>query len=271
MDPRRVHVPPVTTLLIDADGVAFQAAAAVQRGIRWDDDIYTLHADLGEAKDVFRGTIERICECADDTDARVILAYSCPTRHYFRHDLLPTYKANRKDAPPLVLRDLKEWSKGEWESRTKPGLEADDVLGILATHRRLIPGEKVIVSADKDLQQIPGLHMNARAPHEGVFRVTPEWAERFMWTQVLTGDPTDNYSGCPGIGPKKAAAILDYPRLKGVTYEDHVYAVYEKALTGDPRDVGAELAVQVNVARILTADTYNFKTKEPILWTPPAQ
>jgi DNA polymerase-1 len=252
----------VTTLLIDADGVAFQAAAAVQRGIRWSDDIYTTHADLNEAKDVYGRAIATIADAAGVPDANVILAYSCPTRHYFRHDLLPTYKGNRKDAPPLVLRDLKEWSKGEWDSRTKPGLEADDVLGILATHGRLIPGEKIIVSADKDLQQIPGLHMNARAPHEGVFRVQHEYAERFLWQQVLEGDSTDNYSGCPGIGAVKAAKLLECPRSLWTT---RVQEAYEKA-----GRTAEDMDVQINVARILTADTYNFKQGTPILWSTPS-
>lgn len=254
-----------TTLLVDADGVAFTAAAAVQRGIRWDDDLYTSHADMGEAKDVFSNAIDQF-KSAAGVDGPIILVYSCPTRHYFRHDLLPTYKGNRKDAPPLVLRDLKEWSKGEWDSRTKPGLEADDVLGILATHRRLVTGEKIIISADKDLQQIPGLHMNARAPHEGVFRVQPAWAERFMWEQVLTGDSTDNYPGCPGIGAVKAAKLLECPRSLWTT---RVTEAYEKAFRGGPQDPHVEMATMVNVARILTTSTYDFKRKEPILWQYP--
>lgn len=198
---------------------------------------------------------------ATDESAHIVLAYSCPSRRYFRHDILPTYKGNRKDAPPLVLRDLKEWSKGEWDSRTKEGLEADDVLGIFATHPKLIKGDKIIVSHDKDMQQIPGLHLSAAYPDEGIFRVRPEFAERFLWEQVLVGDATDNYPGCPGIGPKKADALLKCPRS---LWSTRVQEAFEKAgLT--PED----MAVQINVARILTADTYNFKKKVPILWQPP--
>lgn len=248
---------------MDADGVAFRAASAVQRGIRWDDNVYTLEADGDAAADVFRDAIERYTAAAD-ADA-VILAYSCPTRHYFRHDLLPSYKANRKSMPPLCLHDLKEWSKGQWDSRTKPGLEADDVLGILATHPRLVPGRKVIVSHDKDLQQIPGEHLNAATPGDGVFRVHAAYAHRFFWTQVLTGDTTDNYAGCPGIGAKRAEAILDGAR-KGDQwhYAEAILKAFEKAgLTAE------DMAVQYNVARILHHHHYDFKRKEPILWTAP--
>src|SRR5262245_7235946 len=121
----------MTTLLIDADGVAFKAAAAVQKSIRWDDDILTSHADLNEAKDVFQTQIEKL---QDATHADAVLCFSCPSRRYFRHDLWPTYKGHRKDAPPLALRDLKAWASDTWKTYTKPGLEADDVIGILATN-----------------------------------------------------------------------------------------------------------------------------------------
>ncbi len=249
----------MTTLLIDADGVAFQAASAVQRGILWDDDTYTLHADRGEAQDKFLDLIDSIQE-AVSPDAEIILCYSCPSRRYFRHDLLPTYKGNRKDMPPLALRDLKAWSSIEFNARTKPGLEADDVLGILATHPKLIPGEKIVVSVDKDLDQIPGLHLNPRALDEGVYRVNPDYAERLLWTQVLTGDQTDNYSGLPSCGPKSAEKILDVPAAE---YEAAVTAAYlKKGLTVE------DMAVQVNVARILHHTHYNFRKKEPVLWQP---
>jgi DNA polymerase-1 len=214
---------------------------------------------MEEAKDVFCTLISTYLRATDES-ARIILAYSCPSRRYFRHDLLPTYKGNRKDAPPLVLRDLKEWSKGEWDSRTKEGLEADDVLGIFATHPKLIKGDKIIVSHDKDMQQIPGLHLSAAYPDEGVHRVGKVYAHRFLWEQVLTGDSTDNYTGCPGIGPVKAAKIL----AGESDYEAAVIEAFEKAGLSPE-----EMAVQVNVARILTADTYNFRKGTPILWQAP--
>lgn len=253
----------MTTLLIDADGLAFQAAAAVQKNIHWEDDVITSHADLDEAKEAFE-TILQGCQDAVDTSAAIVLCFSCPTRNYFRHDLLPTYKANRKGGVPMALPALRAWCEETYRSYTRPRLEADDVIGILATHKKLIPGEKIIVSVDKDLGQIPGLHLNPRAPHEGVYRVSEKFAERLLWTQVLTGDQTDNYTGCPGIGPKKAEAILNKTdRLEAVR------DAYIKAYRGSPISSDLELEIQVNVARILTAATYDFKRKEPILWQYP--
>jgi DNA polymerase-1 len=255
----------MTTLLIDADGIAYQCAAAFQTSIDWGDGVVTNEASLQDAQNAFTAAIEGFREQVD-TDADVLLCWSCPTRRYFRHRLLPTYKGNRKGTKPIVLGDLRAWAEEGYPSKHKPDLEADDVIGILATHPKLVK-DPIIVSGDKDLQQIPGLHINVREP--GVFRVQPEFAEKWLWTQVLTGDSTDNYNGIPGVGPVKAEKILklafDFDdEAHDDTSPNYPLAVlhaYEKAgLTAD------DMAVQVNVARILQTPHYNFKRKEPILW-----
>jgi DNA polymerase-1 len=252
----------MTTLLIDADGLAFRAAAAVQTTIQWDDEIITSHADLDQAKDAFHHQLDRIIDAAETDLGGVILCWSCKTRRYFRHDLWPDYKGNRKGTAPLALKPLREWANETFRSYEKPGLEADDVLGILATHPKLVPGEKVIVSHDKDLGQIPGLHLNPMAPHEGVYRISPEFGHRLLAYQALVGDATDNYPGLPGCGPVKAEKLLQNKK-PSESYAVLLLAAYEKA-----KLTAADLAIQLNVARILQTHHYDFKEKRPILWQP---
>lgn len=250
----------MTTLLVDADGVAFASAAGAQQTIRWDEDTITVDVNLDEAREAFVSTIDKYASRVRAHN--VILCYSCPTRRYFRHDILPTYKGNRKSTPPVALRELREWTEKKYDNKHKPGLEADDVIGILATHPDLLPGAVVIVSADKDLLQIPGDHMNARDP-DTLIEVSPEEAERFLWKQVLMGDAVDNYTGIPGIGPVKADRILDGANGD---YLAAVYGAYCKYFDDDPLAASRDLERQFNVARILTSDCYDFKRKEPILW-----
>lgn len=248
----------MTTLIVDADGIAFEAAAAVQKTFQWDDGVFSTVADLNEAMGIVEDKVAVLIERF--TAKRVFLCWSCPTRRYFRHDLLPTYKSGRHGAPLMVLKDLKTWAQGRFPSKLKPGLEADDVVGILATHPKLIPGEKIVVSPDKDLRQIPGTHFNPDKPDDGLFEITACDAEKQLWMQTLTGDSTDNFSGIPGIGPKRAEAILA-KRRQDEPYEAVVLEAYLKAgLTA------ADMEVQHNVARILQAHHYDFKKKEPILW-----
>jgi 5'-3' exonuclease len=91
---------------------------------------------------------------------RPILCFSDPSRRSFRHDLTESYKQARKGSrKPLAyaaVRDRLVAAHGGETYKTiiKPRLEADDVMGIVSTRA---PGKFIIVSGDKDMQQIPGL------------------------------------------------------------------------------------------------------------------
>lgn len=64
----------------------------------------------------------------------------------------------------------------------------------------------IIASTDKDLDLIPGWHYNFV---KGVkYFVDDEEAIYNFYYQCLVGDTADGVKGVPGIGPKKAAAIL---------------------------------------------------------------
>ena len=64
----------------------------------------------------------------------------------------------------------------------------------------------VCCSIDKDLLQLPGRHYNFVAKEETV--VTPKEAVINFYGQVLSGDPTDNVLGLPGVGPVRARRAL---------------------------------------------------------------
>lgn len=245
------------TLLIDADIFVYRAAFACQRDYDWEGDGNKAHiVDLEEAKLAFEDLVDGALMDADWPDYIICLSDSSPS---YRRDFWPTYKAQR-GTRPVLYGELRQWiiENPKWRTYLRPRLEADDILGILATHPRLIPGEKIIYSGDKDLRQIPGLHLDVK--DGDLITVTPEQGEHFFLTQVLTGDQVDNYPGCPGIGPVKAARILDtdapWPAIVA-TYE-------AKGLTAD------DALIQARCARILRATEYDFKIKEPILWSPPA-
>lgn len=176
----------------------------------------------------------------------------------FRHEVLPTYKHNRKGEKPQLFFDLLTYLEETYpdQVKRKPNLEADDVIGILATMK---PKQYVIATLDKDLDQIPGLHYNWRK--EVMYSVTRKEADRQFYLQVLTGDPTDGYKGCPGIGIVKAERILD--EVEGGDPWPAIVEAYEsKGLTED------DALQQARVARILRVSDYDFKRKTPILWKP---
>ncbi|MFN4278315.1 MAG: hypothetical protein ACK4FJ_18635 [Ferrovibrio sp.] len=264
------------TLLIDGDVLAYQKAASVEKAINWnadeddagENDVWTVSADLDRA----RYEVDRwIAHWTDELEADQI-AIALTDDANFRKELLPSYKSNRKNSrKPVILRQVREYLVTQYGARIKPGLEGDDVLGILATNPKLYPGEKIIVSIDKDMKTIPGLLVNT-GNDEGIVRVSEAQADYWHLFQTLTGDQTDGYSGCPGVGPKKAAELLDVGGMSLYANREHqlralweaIVAAYEKrGLTEH------EALVQARVARILRHSDFDYKAKRPILWTPP--
>jgi DNA polymerase I len=223
----------------------------------WGDDFWTLHADAKVAKqklDAF------LADLKDKLEAdRFIIALSDQTRNYFRKQILPTYKSNRdKVRKPVILSELRTYCETTYECFERPTLEGDDVLGILATSAKIVKGEKVIVTIDKDLKTIPGLHYNTNKPELGIYAITEQEADYWHLFQTLTGDPSDGYSGCPGIGPKKAEELLSQSSTWGV-----VEQTFEKAGLGK-----TEAKVQSQMARILRVKEYDFTKKRYIPWSP---
>lgn len=246
-----------TVALLDGDIFAYEAAAAAETATDWGEGLWTLHAHEEPAKAALADRIRFLMEAIEADD--LIIALS--DKHNFRKDILPTYKSNRTGVRrPMLLPALRDYLRENYEVFERPGLEGDDVLGILSTWDEVV-GTKVIVTKDKDFKTIPGNVYFAHREDEGVMWITEEEADYFHMVQTLTGDTTDGYKGCPGCGPVKAEKILSADPEK--TLWEKVVAAYEKAgLCAD------EALVQARCARILRACDYNFDKKEPILWTP---
>lgn len=139
------------------------------------------------------------------------------------------YKANRaKGIKPLYIDELKQYLIDRYEAVLVDGCEADDALAMSHTFCNETVGKKeyitCIASMDKDLQQIPGIHLNIKTMT--VTEVSQDEALRNLWRQVLTGDTSDNISGIEGCGSKCAdnllngAKVEDYPKLVFNAYKE---------------------------------------------------
>ena len=235
-------------LVIDADTLLYQALTFATDEVTFDDIEWTLHCDHGKAQESFDYHLDKLRKLTKHDS--YILCFTSDTN--FRKEVLPTYKATRAGTrKPLGYRRFREKIREQHKSIIKEGLEADDCVGILGTKLE----DAIMWSDDKDLKQIPGKHISS----EGFdFYVTPEEGHAFFLLQTLTGDQVDNYSGCPGIGPKKAESILG----KSCTWEA-VVETYEKAGLTE-----ADALVQARCARILRNGEYDSATAKPTLWNP---
>ncbi len=248
------------TLLIDSDVLVYKAASSAQTNLDWGDETST-HLDEAHA---LRAITAQIIELQDTLHGdHIIMAFGDPNGKNWRKDILPTYKANRDpDAKPKLIGFLREFITKTWKTYSRPTLEGDDVLGILSTAPDLVRGERIIVSVDKDFQSIPGLLYNPGKPALGIRRISLDQADYFHAYQTLIGDSTDGYKGCPGIGPKKATAILG-PIPKDEYWSAIVRTYEAKGLTE------VDAIVQARVARICRNEDYDRPNKKVILWEPP--
>lgn len=250
----------MTTLLIDADTLAYRAALGCEKVVEdFDGNVVQKYADLDQAIATFDAEVEAICAHLGSTDVRLALTGTTN----FRKTILPTYKSKRV-VKPMALNGLRRFLFENRKAQQRPDLEADDIVGIWATHPKLIPGPKIVVSVDKDLRSVPCTLWACDYTKQPEV-ITLEAADYAHLTQTLTGDQTDGYPGCPGVGPKGALKVFDEAAQEGTPPWQAVVDIFEKkGLTAK------DALLQARVARILRHTDFNFKTKEPILWTPPA-
>ena len=249
----------MTTLLIDGDTFVYRFATAATEYVDWGNGLWVSFANEHKATYFMEQAIEELQSSLQATEIEVAL--SSPT--CFRKDIDPTYKENRKKREPLLLyKALRCAMEKKFPTHMLARLEADDVLGILAT----TPTEKdvVIVSVDKDLSQIAGKHFNPGKPEEGIQEVSVWEGEMFFYRQVLSGDASDHYAGCPRVGPLGAKKILEGAQTHQECWERIVKA-YAKAGIHDT----SKIIRQARLARILRYGEYA-ALEGPKLWTPPS-
>lgn len=246
-------------LLIDGDIVAYQISAACEVATKWDDDTWTLHASESESIERLVNLIENYKEIL--LCDNVVVALS--DKDNFRKEVSPLYKFNRKNTrKPLTYKPLKDYMIEKYETVILKNLEADDVLGILATTDDGF--EKVILTNDKDLRTIPStVYFMKNDPMGLAEEIDKDTADLNFLIQTLTGDRVDGYSGCPKIGDKTAERLLMPHKGNFKKMWEVVVAEFKK------QHFSLEQIIdQARLARILRNGEYNYKTKKPILWRP---
>ena len=238
-------------LLIDADFIVYKCCAAAETELDWGDDVILVTSRFSDAMKATEREIRKLKNFFMWDIPEVILFFSDFTN--FRKEILPEYKGHRNRKKPCGYKRVINALKGTHEVIIMPTLEADDAMGIYATKN---PGN-TICSPDKDMRQIPGNLYDM----ENFSTIEPDAGAKWHLTQSCSGDQTDGYAGCPGIGVKRATTLFEN---KGYSWKTVVETFEEKGLTEDDALINARLA------RILTANDYDFKHKKPIPWTPRA-
>lgn len=134
--------------------------------------------------DAVNKRVESIVEACKADTYNVLLT----GKNNFRKEIatIKPYKGNRKDAPkPTLYEDIRQHLLKHQHGELITGEEADDQLGI-----RAVQHGHIIATLDKDLDTVPGVHYNWTK--DITYTVSEEEAMYAFYTQMLTGDSTDN-------------------------------------------------------------------------------
>jgi len=236
-------------LFVDADYICYKCCAGAESDLDFGDDVIVVVSKFSEAYAAVTRELNKIKNKFMWDVPEVVLFFSDSTN--FRKEIMPAYKGHRNRKKPCGYKRVINALKDEYEVVILPTLEADDSMGIYATK---YPGN-IIVSPDKDMRQIAGTLYTM----DETVNVEEAEGQRWHLIQTLAGDQTDGYAGVPGIGIKRAVALFEE---KGYTWKTVVNAFAEK-------DLGEDIALQnARLAKILTNDDYDWRAKQPILFTP---
>ena len=210
--------------LLDGNSLTYRAFFAIPR------DMVT--ASGQETNAVFGFTQMLISLLRDHEPDGVAVAFDRPGGT-FRHERLPSYKANREkqedslyqqldlvrelvDAMGLLVADA-------------DGFEADDVIATLATVARDAGRDVTVVTGDRDSYQLVedphvqvlynkrGVSDYALYDEAGILERTGVRPTDYVAYAALRGDSSDNLPGVPGVGEKTAAKLINtYGGLDGI-------------------------------------------------------
>ena len=205
---------PDTILIVDGHGLTHRAFHAVP----------TLNAPDGAPTNARLGFMNMLQLAEEKVSPRCVAVAFDAHGPTFRHELLPQYKANRKPSPDDLRAQfppLQELLRLMGCSvLIEPGVEADDVIGSLALRAAAAGYRAVILSSDKDLQQVRGEGVEMLRPvkagvsaaelfdaaaFEAKWGFPPSSVPDYL---ALLGDSSDNVPGVPGVGEKGATQLI---------------------------------------------------------------
>jgi 5'-3' exonuclease len=212
---------PAPLLAVDGPSLIYRAFFALPDSIT---------DDQGRPVNGLLGMTNLILQVVEQHEPRaVVLCWGAEAATY-RVELWPEYHADRPPVPP-ALADQFAWAGAffgalRWHSLAHDTLEADDLLGSLATVETEAGGETLLFTGDRDMFQCVNESVRVLWPGGGKgtaevvdvagvrkrYGITPDLVPDFI---ALRGDPSDSIPGGKGIGEKTARdLLLEYGSLE---------------------------------------------------------
>jgi 5'-3' exonuclease len=205
---------PRPLLAVDAPFVMYRSFFALPDSIHGLDD---------RPVNALLGAVNVLLRIASDRDPRaVVICFGAEAADY-RTELFPSYHADRPPVPDALAWQFEKapelFEAFGWTTESSSSVEADDLLGSLASVEAAAAGSTLIVTGDRDMYQcvdsttsvlmlkggISGFEEIDASGVKQRYGVDPALVPDFI---ALRGDPSDGLPGVPGVGEKTAATLL---------------------------------------------------------------
>lgn len=245
-------------VLIDGHAILHRAYFALPK---------TLTTRRGELVNAVYGFARMLFKVIEDLRPTYLaVAFDLP-KPTFRHQEFIGYQAQR----PKMDTELKNQIARVYQVVqalnlpifTAGGYEADDVIGSLARQAVKKKVNVVIVTGDKDIMQLVGPRIKVYAPVKGFSQAKlfgPKEVEKLLGVKpaqivdykALAGDPSDNYPGVPGVGPKTAEKLLGKYQDLDAIYEEKNLEKIDKRVANKLVEGAESAALSRKLAQIVT-------------------
>ena len=204
-----------TFAVIDGNSVMHRAFHAVPP---------TMNAPDGRPTNAIFGFLNMFLKMIDAFNPDGVVVAFDKGKPRVRMEMLPQYKAQRPPMDPdlhaqfpMIKELLGALNVPILQSE---GWEGDDILGTMARLGEEAGCDMLLVTGDRDMYQLVTEHVNVVSTRKGLSDVaimTPESVDDLYHGITpalvpdfygLKGDTSDNIPGVPGIGPKKASALI---------------------------------------------------------------
>ena len=184
----------------------------------------TMNAPDGRPTNAIVGFLNMILKMIDAFNPDGVVVAFDKGKPRVRMEMLPQYKAQRPPMDPdlhaqfpMIKELLAALNVPILQSE---GWEGDDILGTMARLGEQAGCDMLLVTGDRDMYQLVTEHVNVVSTRKGLSDVaimTPESVDDLYHGITpalvpdfygLKGDTSDNIPGVPGIGPKKASALI---------------------------------------------------------------
>lgn len=184
----------------------------------------TMNAPDGRPTNAIFGFLNMFLKMIDAFDPDGVVVAFDKGKPRVRMEMLPQYKAQRPPMDPdlhaqfpMIKELLTALNVPILQSE---GWEGDDILGTMACLGEEAGCDMLLVTGDRDMYQLVTEHVNVVSTRKGLSDVaimTPESVDDLYHGITpalvpdfygLKGDTSDNIPGVPGIGPKKASALI---------------------------------------------------------------